>query len=66
MQVSNGEEPKNGLQWDFWGVCWIFVTHLHNVIIKEQPEAVALHDGDVVPTVGATAGKEKKKELQIY
>lgn len=48
------------------GVCWIFVTHLHNVIIKEQPEAVALHDGDVVPTVGATAGKEKKKELQIY
>lgn len=34
-----------------------FVTHLYNVIIKEQPEAVALHDGDVMPTVGATAGK---------
>lgn len=30
-------------------------SHLYDVIIKEQPEAVALDDGDVVPTVGTTA-----------
>lgn len=30
-------------------------SHLYDVIIEEQPEAVALDDGDVVSTVGTTA-----------
>lgn len=47
---------KNGLKSEFLGVLE-FLTHLYNVIIKQQPEAVALHDGDVMSTVWATAGK---------
>ena len=34
-------------------VSWVNVTHLHNVVVKQQPEAVALHDGDVVASVWA-------------
>lgn len=29
-------------------------THLHDIIIKQQPEAVTLHYGDVVSSVGST------------
>lgn len=32
----------------------IDLPHLYNIIIVEQPEAVALHNGDVVASVGAT------------
>lgn len=49
-----------------WNQSFLLLTHLHNVIIKQQPEAVALHNGDVVPTVWATAKKGfsfEKKEL---
>lgn len=56
MQVSSGKEPKNGLKAEFLRLL-LFLTHLYNVIIKQQPEAVALHDGDVMPMVWATAGK---------
>lgn len=31
------------------------VSHLYDVVIKQQPEAVALDDGDVVSAVGTTA-----------
>lgn len=35
-----------------------FVTsYLNNVVVKEQPEAVTLHNGDVVSTVGTTAAQ---------
>lgn len=30
------------------------VTHLHNVIIKQQPEAMTLHDGDVMTSIWPT------------
>lgn len=30
------------------------LPHLYNIIIVEQPEAMALHNGDVVASVGAT------------
>lgn len=30
------------------------VTHLDNVIIKQQPEAVTLHYGDVMPPIWPT------------
>lgn len=29
--------------------------HLYDVVVKQQPEAVALDDGDVVSPVGTTA-----------
>ena len=34
------------------------VTHLHNVIIKQQPEAMALHYGDVMTSIWATEETE--------
>lgn len=37
-------------KWDEWR------THLHDVVIKQQPEAVTLHDGDVMTPIGATEG----------
>lgn len=32
------------------------LAHLYNVIVKQQPEVVAFHDGDVVSPVWTTAG----------
>ncbi len=32
----------------------IYRSYLNNVIIKQQPEAMTLHDGDVMPSVWAT------------
>lgn len=34
---------------------WKTLSHLYDVVIKQQPEAVALDDGDVVSAVGTTA-----------
>lgn len=34
--------------------------HLYDVVIKEQPEAVTLDDGDVMTSVG-TAGRRRKR-----
>lgn len=36
------------------------ISYLHDVVIEEQPEAVALHDGDVVSAVGTTAERKEK------
>lgn len=36
--------------------------HLYNVIIKQQPEVVAFHDGNVVSPVRPTE-KEKQKSV---
>jgi len=33
-------------------------THLHDVVVEQQPEAVALHDGDVMASVGSAGDAE--------
>lgn len=41
-------------------------THLHYVVVEQKPEAVALHYGDVMTSVGATevtGGEKKKRDL---
>lgn len=38
-------------------------THLYNVIVKQEPEAVTFHNSNVMPPV-RTAGKEQKKGKQ--
>lgn len=40
-------------------------TYLYNVIIKQQPKAMALHDGDIMSTVWTTARKKRIKDLLI-
>lgn len=40
------------------------VTHLHNVIIKQQPEAMTLHYGDVMTSIRA-AEKETKSVADV-
>lgn len=64
MQELNKKRLKMGWNQNYFGVL-LFFTHLYNVIIKEQPEAVALHDGDVMPTVWATAGKRIENLFSI-
>ena len=56
--VETGPQGKVSRQWN--GVQYKMMifdtnepTHLHNVVVKQQPEAVALHDGDVVASVWA-------------
>lgn len=39
------------------------ILYLHNVIIEQQPEAVTLHDGNIVSAVGSTAEQEEKNRL---
>lgn len=39
-------------------VCPSQHTYLYDVIIKQQPKAMALHDGDIMSTVWTTAGKK--------
>lgn len=36
------------------------LTYLYNVIIKQQPEVVAFHNGNVVSPVWTTGEKKKK------
>lgn len=38
------------------------VTHLHNVIVKQQPEAVTLHYGDVMTSIWATEETQTNSE----
>ena len=40
-----------------------FFSHLYNVVIKQQPEAVALDDSDVVSAVGTTA-EQKQRDVE--
>lgn len=49
-QMSQGTLSTPGLR--------VSVTHLHDVIIKQQPEAVALHYGDVMTSIWATEETE--------
>lgn len=38
------------------------VTHLHYIIIKQQPEAMTLHDGDVMSSVRTTENTETNSD----
>lgn len=38
------------------------MTHLHDVIVEQQPEAVALHNGDVMSSVWAAENTETNSE----
>lgn len=49
-QMSQGTLRTTGLR--------VSVTHLHDVIIKQQPEAMALHYGDVMTSIWATEETE--------
>lgn len=49
-QMSQGTLSTTGLR--------VSVTHLHDVIIKQQPEAMALHYGDVMTSIWATEETE--------
>lgn len=42
------------------------VTYLHNVIIKQQPEAVTLHYGDVMTSVWTTEHTQTSSESLIH
>lgn len=39
-------------------------SHLYDVVVKQQPEAVALDDGDVVSAVWAAAGHRHRDALR--
>lgn len=39
-------------------------AYLYDVVIKQQPEAVALDDGDVVSAVGTTAAWDRREGKQ--
>lgn len=42
--------------------CWMKVSHLYDVVVKQQPEAVALDDGDVVTSVRPAAADEEETQ----
>lgn len=39
-------------------------SHLYDVVVKQQPEAVALDDGDVVSAVWSAAGHRHRDALR--
>lgn len=40
-------------------------TYLYNVVIKQQPKAMALHNGDIMSTVWTTARNKRIEDLLI-
>lgn len=38
------------------------MTYLYNVVIKQQPEAMTFHNGDVMPAVRTTGEKMKGRK----
>lgn len=39
------------------------LSYFYDVVIKQQPEAVALDDGDVVSTIGAAVVRKQRGQI---
>lgn len=52
---SHGAQSPVGEKGLFTCLQWLYISYFHYIIIIEQPETMALDNGDVMTSVGATA-----------